>query len=444
VWRAQQVSKFTGANSQPASPSQMAPAQPASTAGGGGGAGRRRPCSSPPPAAAVQQPAGRRRRRRARRTPRRRRPPSGWPTRPLATYDHMYRGCGRAGGHGRGRGASAASAENSGTQGSPPSALTAVVQVAGDELPYAQLVEALALADQLATALPNTLSVLPLACTMPFTPTNMLSSGLVKDELVAELHKACGALSVFKLLQSLKQILKRLLLLSLSAAAAAASAPEILPLTALHSIYPGCDGSAAVRGACYCICSGCLLVFYDKRFPARRLQPEFTDLSRLLLWTLVVANMSACEHPSFCAFLCAVVQVPPVRAMFQVGSGRWPRLLAQFMPAPGIAASMRQLMGPPYVMFVASASMRHWCSDDLAELCACAMSIVAATAAICAGCLVRPDNDWTGLCWFGRANSPTRRAAHGRLMIISFVCNVYGALLEGLTVSSERPNECVR
>jgi hypothetical protein len=219
-------------------------------------------------------------------------------------------------------------------------------------------------------------------------------------------------------------------------AATSASAAEPLPLTAPR-IYLEGSGATAAYGTCSFVCSWCLLVFYDKRFPARRLRLRCTDLSRLFLWALVVANISTCERPSLCAFGCAVVQVPPVRAVFQATTGRWPSWLAPVMPAPGIAASMRQMMGPPYIIFVVSASTRHWCGMVArAENFACTMSIIAATTAICAGCFVRPDNDWTGLCWFGRANTHARRAAHGGLMSMSFGCNLHGALVEGITVSS--------
>jgi hypothetical protein len=170
--------------------------------------------------------------------------------------------------------------------------------------------------------------------------------------------------------------------------------------------------------------AACLLVvFYQRNFsptaPSTWVRAwRKTNLLKFILYSLVckhIAMSAAC--PVWCSLACASVQVPPFRRLFTAYTGRWPSQLAAVMPAPRVDQSLRQLLGPMFVMFVVKSAIRYFAVAPW-------LSTTAAAAGVFAGCFARPDNDWAGthLC-IRRVFSDVKRV-HGALMCVSTVCSI--------------------
>lgn len=96
---------------------------------------------------------------------------------------------------------------------------------------------------------------------------------------------------------------------------------------------------------------------------------------------------------------------------------RWPPTVAQIMPSESVDQSLRQLLGPPYIIYTCKSAF---------ESCACletSLAAVAAVAAVAGGCFARPDNNWAGTHQCIRWAVSVKKV-HGIAMCVSFLCNV--------------------
>ena len=94
---------------------------------------------------------------------------------------------------------------------------------------------------------------------------------------------------------------------------------------------------------------------------------------------------------------------------------------AELMPTRRIDQSLRQLFGPPYVLYTLhSAGSRNSAGTGCFWW---LVATVAAVTAVLGTCFARPDNDWA------RTHAAIRRFAkvkrvHGIMMVSSFLCNL--------------------
>lgn len=167
-----------------------------------------------------------------------------------------------------------------------------------------------------------------------------------------------------------------------------------------------------------------MLVFFSRNFslaatPAMwaswTLQSK--NLSNFILWTLVCVHLTTGSCPVWCSFACSLIQVPPFRSLFSTCAGRWPWGLAIIMPTMRVDQSLRQLLGPPYVMYTVKMAMEYFAFAPC-------LSFLTAMTAISASCFVRPDNDWAGTHTHIRTVIGNVKRVHGMLMCTSFFCNL--------------------
>jgi len=184
-------------------------------------------------------------------------------------------------------------------------------------------------------------------------------------------------------------------------------------------------------GICFFVV--CLKIFYDKRFLIKTTFSFETDKSfQSCFWFIVVLHIS--KYPCFlwnhtkecflfCTILCSAVQVPPLRAYFKRKLGNWSFILIPYMPVRQIAPSLRQIFGPPFVLYTIASSFAHF-QDDTAAFWSVVISMFSTSCAIYSGVFLRPDNDWARNSWLvGSVNTKKRKRVHGSLMITSTVLN---------------------
>ena len=144
-----------------------------------------------------------------------------------------------------------------------------------------------------------------------------------------------------------------------------------------------------------------LLCFFSRKFslrcPVLLFRSSLLDpanLSKLTFWTLAVYKCLKHENsthycPAAYGLLCSLVQIPPLRKVVSKWTGTWPVAVARVMPTPRIDQSLRQLLGPPHILFALDASVQYSCKAPV-------LSLLAAVTTVIAGSLARPDNDWAG------------------------------------------------
>lgn len=172
----------------------------------------------------------------------------------------------------------------------------------------------------------------------------------------------------------------------------------------------------------------CLFMFYDKRFELARKNTttiRANQIPRIMLWTLVVIHLRVvCIYPSSCALLCSIIQVPPFRQFFKSLHNKK-------------AASARQILGPPFVLYVIKSAIEK--KQKFAS-----SASLAALAGFLAGCMIRPDNDWAGTGMVtGIIMSRSRRRIHAFLMAFSFILNLVGVVSEFCLVQNDKPVQLI-
>jgi len=154
------------------------------------------------------------------------------------------------------------------------------------------------------------------------------------------------------------------------------------------------------------------LVFYKKSFSLASTLFSFPMtpgnqikfLAFFMLW-LHILSVPSFKCSLFCSCLCGVIQVHPIRKRFQQAT-------SNIWPGADIAGNLRQVMGPPFVIYtIAAACMSQGRSKVV---------FTSFGLAVFAAVFARPDNDWAythkSLQKFVRV-----KKVHGVCMGISFV-----------------------
>ena len=199
-----------------------------------------------------------------------------------------------------------------------------------------------------------------------------------------------------------------------------------------------------------------LRVFYNKQFCITTHFSKITDKEvvakfkkqtpQLCLWTLILVHIlnpwclwkntkrNLLSH----SILCSIIQIPPFRAFFQTKLGDWSSILIPYMPATSIASSLRQSIGPPYMLYTIAFSFQQYKEESVPSW-SWYFSLISLVSVVLAGVFIRPDNDWAHNSWFvGTIHSKSRRCTHGFLMMISTILNLlvfcFSVILGMLTI----------
>jgi len=160
-----------------------------------------------------------------------------------------------------------------------------------------------------------------------------------------------------------------------------------------------------------------MAMFYNRTFslskPSLRISGA-EDLLKVGVWYIVWYDIIArgSPHALLLSISAAAVQVGPARKGFK-------RLMSRFH-MPNAAASLRQIMGPPFVLYTVMHASR---SVNMGMH-------LSALLAIFGGFFARPDNDWADTHAFLKSRVGRVKTIHGLCMSISFLLNVMSLVFQ--------------